>query len=156
MSKAFTNEDAPEEIPMGRIPERALPGEERPITEAGHQELRELRQALIDTPKPTDDSQLRVHEHRLALVSATLDSVRVMPPPESNETVAFGHRVTVEWEDGRLQTMQLVGPDEADTSKGQVSIASPLARALVGLGVGDEGELSLPRGTEHFEIVLIE
>lgn len=156
MSKAFTNEDAPETIPMGRIPERAVPGQERPITEAGYQALREQRQALLDTPKPTDDAELSVHEHRLALVSATLDSVRVVSPPESNDTVAFGHRVTVLWEDGRRQTVQLVGPDEAEASEGRISIASPIARALVGLGVDDEGELVLPRGTEHFEIVAIE
>lgn len=156
MSKAFTNEDAPDEIPMGRIPARAEPGQERPITEAGHRALKEERQALVEAGKPSDESELRVYEHRLALVSATLDSVRVVVPPASLETVAFGHRVTVEWEDGRRQTLRLVGPDETDAGEGRISIASPMARAFVGLHVGDEGELVLPRGTQHFEIVGIE
>lgn len=156
MSKAFTSEDVPEELPAGRVPERAAAGEERPITAEGHRRLVEERQSLIDQGRPADEDARREYEHRLALVSATLDSVRVVEPPGSNETVAFGHRVAVEWEDGRRQALQLVGPDEADARAGRISVAAPLARALVGLAVGDEGELTLPRGVESFEILSIE
>lgn len=156
MSKAFTSEDVPDDLPLGRVPERAAPGEARPITAEGYRRLTEERQALLDLGRPEDEDSRREYEHRLSLASATLDSVRVVDPPASNETVAFGHRVTLEWEDGRRQTLQLVGPDEADVRAGRISVASPLARALVGLGAGDEGELTLPRGLEVFEILAIE
>ena len=156
MSKAFTSEDIVDEQPAGRVPERAAPGQERPITAEGHRELSEARRALVEQGRPADEEARRDYEHRLALLSATLDSVRVVSPPESTETVAFGHRVDLEWEDGRTQTLQLVGPDEADARQGRISVASPLARALVGLSVGDEGELDLPRGVETFALVSIQ
>jgi len=52
--------------------------------------------------------------------------------------VRFGGAVTIEREDGRVQTWRIVGEDEADPAKGSVSHVSPLARALMGRRVGDE------------------
>ena len=52
--------------------------------------------------------------------------------------VRFGGSVTLEREDGRIQTWRIVGEDEADPAKGSVSHVSPLARALMGKRVGDE------------------
>lgn len=155
MSKAFTNEDAPDELPLGRLPERARAGEERPITAAGYRALLSERQALLDAGRPSGEEALRDYEYRLALVSSTLESVRVTEPPTSLEAVAFGLRVSVRWEDGRTQSFVLVGPDEADARGGRLSVASPLASAVLGLGVSDEGELALPRGVEHFEVIAI-
>src|SRR5690606_29411953 len=58
-------------------------------------------------------------------------------PPETTDVVAFGSRVTIERNDGRTQTFTIVGEDEADPKAGTLSFASPLARALMGKGVGD-------------------
>src|SRR5690606_29156439 len=126
------------------------------ITAEGHRRLVEERQALLEQGRPSDEDARREYEHRLALLSATIDSVRVVEPPASNDTAAFGHRVTLGWEDGRRQTLQLVGPDEADARAGRISVASPLARSVVGLAAGDDGELTLPRGVETFEVLSIE
>ena len=52
-------------------------------------------------------------------------------------TVRFGGSVTIEREDGRVQTWRITGEDEADPAKGSVSHVSPLARALMGKRVGD-------------------
>ena len=52
--------------------------------------------------------------------------------------VVFGSTVTFDREDGRRQAFRIVGEDEADPEKGTVSYVSPLARALLGKGVGDE------------------
>ena len=49
----------------------------------------------------------------------------------------FGGSVTIEREDGRVQTWRITGEDEADPAKGSVSHVSPLARALMGKRVGD-------------------
>jgi Transcription elongation factor, GreA/GreB, C-term len=38
--------------------------------------------------------------------------------------------------DGRKQTFQIVGEDEADPSKGKISYVSPLARAIMNKEVG--------------------
>ena len=49
----------------------------------------------------------------------------------------FGGTVEIQREDGRRQVFRIVGEDEADPAKGSVSYVSPLARALLGKGVGD-------------------
>ena len=51
--------------------------------------------------------------------------------------VRFGSRVTIERADGRRQTLQLVGEDEADPAAGTISYVAPLARALLGKERGD-------------------
>lgn len=56
--------------------------------------------------------------------------------------VRFGGTVTIEREDGRIQTFRIVGEDEADPAKGSVSHVSPLARALIGKQVDDEAEIA--------------
>jgi transcription elongation factor GreA len=48
-----------------------------------------------------------------------------------------------------------VGEDEADISKGRLSITSPLARALIGKAVGDSIEVSTPRGSKAYEVVKV-
>jgi transcription elongation GreA/GreB family factor len=57
--------------------------------------------------------------------------------PATPDKVLFGSTVTFDREDGRRQTFRIVGEDEADVAQGSVSYVSPLARALLGKGVGD-------------------
>jgi transcription elongation GreA/GreB family factor len=51
--------------------------------------------------------------------------------------IHFGSIVTIERGDGRRQTFRIVGEDEANPLKGTIPYVAPLARALVGKGVGD-------------------
>jgi len=74
-----------------------------------------------------------------------------MPPPEGADVVVFGSTVTFEREDGRVQTYRIVGEDEADSKAGTISFASPMARALMGKGVGDLAEA----GGQEVEITAI-
>lgn len=72
------------------------------------------------------------------------------------EIVTFG--ATVEIEDintHEVKTFTLMGPDEADPSKGSISILSPVARALLGKEEGDEIVVDAPRGKIHYEILSI-
>ena len=64
----------------------------------------------------------------------------------------FGSTVTIEREDGRRQTWQIVGEDEADPAHGTLSYASPVARALAGRKVGEV----VQAGNSEAEIVAIE
>src|SRR5690606_38281336 len=73
----------------------------------------------------------------LRYLAERLRTAQLVPPPETRDIVAFGSRVTFERDDGRTQTFTIVGEDEADPKAGTLSFASPLARALMGKGVGD-------------------
>jgi transcription elongation GreA/GreB family factor len=65
-------------------------------------------------------------------------------------TVVFGATVTIEGDAG-VRIWRIVGEDEADPVNGSVSYVSPLARALLGKGVG---EVVVVAGGEH-EIVAV-
>ena len=58
-------------------------------------------------------------------------------------------------EDDREVTITIVGVDEADSGAGRISWVSPVARALLGAGVGDLVRVRTPQGTESLEVVAI-
>ena len=51
---------------------------------------------------------------------------------------------------------EIVGPYEADLNSGLISIASPLAKALIGKELGSSVEVSTPRGKKNYEVLSIE
>ncbi|MFI3270700.1 MAG: transcription elongation factor GreA [Pseudomonadota bacterium] len=75
----------------------------------------------------------------------------------SGEHVIFGATVVIEdVETAETKTFTLLGPDEADFTKGTISVQSPVARAMLGKEEGDEIVVDAPRGKIHYEIVSIE
>ena len=49
--------------------------------------------------------------------------------------------------------IRLVGPDESDADNGDISVLSPLGRALIGKEPGDEIQVRTPGGIRQLEIV---
>lgn len=58
-------------------------------------------------------------------------------------------------EDGNEMTVKLVGVDEANMEHGKINWISPVARALMKKGIGDEIELRTANGTQSIEIINI-
>ncbi len=74
----------------------------------------------------------------------------------SGDTVKFGATVKMVDEDtDEEKTYQIVGDQEADVSKGKISISSPIARALISKSVGDSIEFNAPGGAKGYEILEI-
>jgi transcription elongation factor GreA len=74
----------------------------------------------------------------------------------SGSVIKFGATVTLaDEETDEEQTFRIVGEDEADIKDGRLSVASPLARALIGKGKGDSVEVSTPRGAKSYEVVTV-
>ena len=75
----------------------------------------------------------------------------------SGSQVKFGATVTVVDEDTEEEARyQIVGVHEADVKKGKVSIASPIARAMISKEVGDVVEVNTPGGVKAYEILKVE
>ena len=75
----------------------------------------------------------------------------------SGKVIKFGATVTLEDEETEEKTVyQIVGEDEADISKGRLSVTSPVARALISKTIGDNVEVSTPRGARSYEIVKVQ
>ena len=65
----------------------------------------------------------------------------------TGDRIKFGATVKLLDEDTEEErTYQIVGEPEADVRSGRVSVTSPIARALMGKGVGDTVEVSTPGG----------
>ena len=52
-----------------------------------------------------------------------------------------------------IRTIQIVGVDEADFSKGKIAFTSPLARILMNKKIGDKAVLQRGKETLVFEIM---
>ena len=75
----------------------------------------------------------------------------------TGEAVKFGATVTLaDEESDEEQTFQIVGEDEADVSRGRLSVTSPLARALIGKRTGESVEVTTPRGAKSYEVVTVD
>jgi len=71
--------------------------------------------------------------------------------------VIFGATVTLENLDTEETVRyQIVGEDEADVKAGKISVASPIARAIMGKEVGDEVVVKAPSGEIDYEIIEVE
>jgi transcription elongation factor GreB len=178
VSKAFTtetegDEDGPEEP-------QALPaGVKNYMTPLGFRQMEsELRQ-LIRTERPKiveivswaaangDRSEngdyiygkrrLREIDRRIRFLTKRLETAQVVDPAQqrNHEQVFFGATVTYVVARGTEMTVTIVGVDEADLERGQVSWVSPIARALMKAREGDTVEFRTPAGIETIEIVAI-
>ncbi len=92
----------------------------------------------------------RINEIETRLASAEIIDVAQLPP---GDRVVFGSTVDLEDQDeGSVVSYQIVGPDEADIRAGRISIASPIARALIARRVGDVVEVATPGRTRSYQI----
>ena len=74
----------------------------------------------------------------------------------TGNVVKFG--ATVELIDGDTEEESeyiIVGEYEADITKSRISIASPIARSLIGKSPGDVVEVMTPKGNKEYDIVSV-
>jgi transcription elongation factor GreA len=92
---------------------------------------------------------------RINYIEQTLSRAEVIDPSKIRSSkVQFGAKIQVSNVDsGEEITYQIVGPDEANIELGRISVASPLARAMLGHVVGDEIKVKLPAGERTYEIL---
>jgi transcription elongation factor GreB len=178
MSKAFVKETEDEADPPDERP--AIPAEVKNyMTPEGHRGMGdELRRLLrVERPKVVETvawaagngdrsengdyiyGKRRLHEidRRIRFLSKRLESAEVVDPNQqrNRDQVFFGATVTYAIGRGREMTITIVGVDEADLDRGQVSWLSPVARALMRASVGDIVELRAPAGVEQIEVLAI-
>ncbi len=96
-------------------------------------------------------------EARINYIESRMQSFNVIDLDTlSGDKVMFGATVTVEDEEtGESKSYTLLGPDEADYSRGSISTLSPMGKALLGKEVGDEVIVDAPRGKISYEITAI-
>ena len=69
-------------------------------------------------------------------------------------SIAYGSRVTLEEvESGEVVEYQIVFPEEVDPAEGQISLHSPIGRALLHKELDDEVEIVTPQGRQSYTII---
>ena len=158
MSVAFTKEEDSESA-AAALPDRPISPHPNLVTPEGLAQL-DAGLAAAQGAYAAAQAQGEISTDRTAMARATRDlryfsarraSAQLIERPEQADRVAFGGAVTLEREDGRVQTWRIVGEDEADPAHGSVSYISPLARAVLGKEVGDTVAL----GGQDLEITSI-
>lgn len=175
MSKAFTREtDADDEdITLPPLPA----GSKNYITPHGYAELRAELFELIDNERPRiveivhwaasngDRSEngdyhygkkrLREIDRRIRFLTKRLEIAEITDPSahHGKDQVFFGATVTYVDEADVERTVTIMGIDEADSLKAQVTWVSPIARALLKAREGDVVKLVTPVGVQEVEVV---
>ena len=99
--------------------------------------------------------RMREIDRRVRFLTSRIDLAVVVDPVQiKSEKIQFGATVTLTDEDsGEEKTVSIVGVDEINTEKNQLSWKSPLGSSLIGKEVGDTIVFNIPTGTKSFEII---
>ena len=178
MSKAFVKE-SDEDADLPEEPSALPIGFKNYMTPRGHRHMQdELRQLLrVERPKVVETvawaagngdrsengdyiygkRRLREIDRRIRFLTKRLENAEVVDASRQKrrDQVFFGATVTYATADGAEKTITIVGIDEADLSRGQVSWVSPIARALLKAREGETVELRAPAGIEQIEVLEI-
>ncbi len=180
MSKAFTKEtDSDEDDGGPGLP--SLPaGSKNYITAQGFERLRTELLDLMDNERPKivesvhwaakngDRSEngdylygkkrLREIDKRIRFLTKRLEIAQVTDPSvhHGQDQVFFGATVTYAEPSGTERTVTILGIDEADSARQQVSWISPIAHALLKSKEGDEVRLMTPQGPQMLEVIRVE
>jgi transcription elongation factor GreB len=180
MSKAFTREtDGDDEDDAVVLP--PLPaGTRNYMTPAGYARLRSELLDLIDTERPKvvdivywaasngDRSEngdyiygkkrLREIDSRIRFLTQRLEIAEVVDPSlhHGNVQVFFGARVTYADDAGMERSVTILGIDEADSARAEVSWISPIARTLLRSRTGDLLKLVTPAGVQEIEVLAVD
>lgn len=177
MSKAFVKEtdsaDDEEDLAVPAIPA----GTRNYITPAGFGRLKSELVQLLNVERPEvvrtvswaasngDRSEngdyiygkkrLREIDRRIRFLTKRLDIAEVVDPAarEATDQIYFGATVRYVTANGNENTITIVGIDEVDPMRGQVSWISPIARALLKAREGETVSLRTPSGEEKLEIL---
>jgi transcription elongation factor GreB len=96
------------------------------------------------------DRRIRFLTKRLEIAEVTDPSVHL-----GKDQVFFGATVTYVQEAGDERTVTILGIDEADSLKGEVTWISPIARALIKAREGDVVKLVTPLGVQEVEVLRV-
>jgi transcription elongation factor GreA len=133
---------------------RRLKGVERPAISAAIGRAREhgdiSENAEYDAAKEKQamiEARIRQIEDRLARAEV------VETGGQAPDVVRFGTTVVLEdLDSGDEVTYRIVGEDEADVSRGLLSVSSPVARALIGKRIEDQVKVVVPKGKREYEV----
>jgi len=118
------------------------------------QRARELGDLRENAEYHAAKERQRLVEARIGMLRARVSELSLMNLDSlPHDRAGLGSRVELRGVDGEMVSYELVMPEDADPSKGWVSTASPIGRAIVGKEEGDEIHVTTPAGVREFELI---
>lgn len=160
MSRAFVNEDQAAAQASQPV-ERLVSDQPNYVTASGLAQLQQRVAALnalraeLQAEGDADKQRLADTERDLRYFTARVQSAQVVPAATSTEKVQIGSLVRFVDEHDQEHQVHLVGEDQADAAQGLINWGSPLGRALLGAGPGDEVLWRRPAGDQMIEVLAI-
>ena len=100
--------------------------------------------------------RLREIDRRVRFLVKRLEAAEIVDARgRDTEQIFFGATVTIKGKTGKQQTVTIVGIDEVDPARGNVSWISPVAKALLKARAGDRVTLRTPAGKQTLEILAV-
>jgi transcription elongation factor GreA len=98
-----------------------------------------------------------LHEAKIAQLQEVVANARLLDESKLDLTKVLAlSRVKIKnVKSGMVMSYQLVSESEADLKAGKISLASPIAKGLLGKKVGEKTEITVPAGKMEFEILEI-
>ncbi len=94
-------------------------------------------------------------ENRIKVLEKMLETAIIIETA-STDKVSIGSTVEIEYvEDGEIDTYHIVGSQEADPFENKISNASPIAKAILDLKVGEIGTVESPSGNYNVKVLSI-
>lgn len=163
MSRAFVKESDSEQL--DELPERPQSPHPNYVTPEGLaalqaqlHALQEQRRQLLEHPDEDllSKETLKQVERDLRYFQGRVDhAIPVDLATQPADEVGFGAIVRCVDDNDQEHEFAIVGEDEADVAAGKISWVSPLAKALIGAGVGDSVTWKRPAGDIDLEILSI-
>jgi transcription elongation factor GreB len=100
--------------------------------------------------------KLREIDRRIRFLTKRLEAVEIVEPNTTAQgRIFFGATVEVEDEDGGRSRYRIVGEDEIDLKRGDISWRSPLGRVLLKKQKGDVVTLRRPNGEVELTVTAV-
>lgn len=94
-------------------------------------------------------------ESKIAELEAMIENAVVIKEVQTDK-VSIGNNVKLEYvEDNDIEVYSIVGSKEADPFNNKISNESPIAKAILGLSVGDIAKVDSPNGKYSVKVVEI-
>jgi transcription elongation factor GreA len=153
--------------------------EKIPMTKEGFRKIQEELERMRRVERPqalqamneaaghgdiSDNADYRVAKERRDFVESRIKELddklaraQVIDTKDLNtDRVVFGCTILLSDLDADRQIKyKIVGADEADIKNGQISVNSPVAKALIGRSVGDVVQIVVPSGKKEYEVIEI-
>lgn len=132
-----------------------LKHEKRPEIIEALKEARALGDLSENAEYDSARNQQAVVEGRIRELEAILEKAIIVQDVKTDK-VSIGNKVKIEYmENGDIETYTIVGNKEADPFNNKISNESPIAKAILGLSVGDIATVESQNGKYNVKIIEI-